>query len=227
MSIEHKWRITFRYVPKFSIPNVTIRQAGRTPITPENRGIRSRAAWVLTGGRSSRMGTDKALIDIAGRPMVLRVAQETGKFCDSVSLVGDPAVYGKLGLKVVPDTLPGLGPLAGIEAALGATSADWNLVVACDMPALASASIEPLFELKADCALPRYDDGRVEPLCAVYHRRCHAPIQAALESGIRKITDALRRLEADGFAVRYLPVASEEPFANLNTPDEVQKYLNG
>ena len=115
MSIEHKWRLMFRYVPRFWIPNVNIRGDGRAPVTTENRGFRNRA----------------------------------------------------------------------------------------------------------------YDDGRVEPLCAVYHRRCHAPILASLESGIRKITNALRRLEADGFAVRYLPVSSAEPFANLNTPDEVQKYLNG
>jgi molybdopterin-guanine dinucleotide biosynthesis protein A len=173
------------------------------------------------------MGRDKALIEIDGRPLALRVAEEAGRFCDSVSLVGDPALYATLGLRVVSDTFPGQGPLAGIEAALCATAVDWNLIVACDMPALGSADIEKLFDLNADCALPQYGDGRVEPLCAVYHRRCHAPIRAALESGIRKITDALRRLEADGYAVRYLPVASAEPFANLNTPDEVQEYLNG
>ena len=173
------------------------------------------------------MGRDKALIDIAGRPLALRVAEEAGRFCDSVSLVGDPARYGALGLKVVSDSFPGRGPLAGIEAALGATAADWNLIVACDMPALGSAAIEQLFDLDADCAFPQYDDGRVEPLCAVYHRRCHAPIRTALEAGVRKITDALRQLEAAGFAVRYLRVSNAEPFANLNTPDEVQRYLNG
>ncbi len=227
MSIEHKWQLLFRIVPKVRILNVNIRGDGRAPITGESCGFHDRAAWVLTGGRSSRMGRDKALIDIAGRPLALRVAEQAGKFCDSVSLVGDPAAYGSLGLKVVPDTFPGQGPLAGIEAALGATAADWNLIVACDMPALGSAAIEQLFDLQADCALPQYDDGRAEPLCAVYHRRCHAAIRATLESGVRKVADALRRLEADGFAVRYLPVASAKPFANLNTPDEVQEYLNG
>ena len=52
-------------------------------------------------------------------------------------------------------------------------------------------------------------------------------VRAKLESGVRKITDTLRRLEADGFAVRYLAVSIAEPFARLNTPEEVQKYLNG
>jgi len=67
----------------------------------------------------------------------------------------------------------------------------------------------------------------VEPLCAVYHRRCHTGIRAALEARVRKVTDALRRLESDGFAIRYLRVENEAPFANLNTPDEMQRYLNG
>ena len=52
-------------------------------------------------------------------------------------------------------------------------------------------------------------------------------IRAALEAGVRKVTDALRRLESDGFAIRYLRVENEAPFANLNTPDEMQRYLNG
>lgn len=173
------------------------------------------------------MGVDKALIDIAGRPLALRVADEAARHCGTVSLVGDPARYEALGLPVISDTFPGRGPLAGIEAALAATAVDWNLVTACDMPALGSGVIEQLFELCADGAVPRYDDGRMEPLCAVYHRRCHAAIRAVLESGVRKVTEALRRLEADGFAIRYLRVANEGPFANLNTPEDVQRYLNG
>ena len=83
----------FRYVPGFTIPNVNIRVSGRAPVTLENRQFRNRAAWVLTGGRSSRMGSDKAVLDIAGRPLALRVAEAAGKFCDSVSLVGNPTRY--------------------------------------------------------------------------------------------------------------------------------------
>ncbi|HZL56975.1 MAG TPA: molybdenum cofactor guanylyltransferase [Bryobacteraceae bacterium] len=189
--------------------------------------VENRAGWILAGGRSSRMGTDKALIEIEGRPLALRIADELAKSCGSVSLVGDPALYGTLGLPVVRDTFPGQGPLAGIEAALGASALEWNLIVACDMPALDSATIESLFAGFADCSVPEYADGRLEPLCAVYRRRCHAAIRTAIESGIRRITDALLYLRDEGFAIRYVRVANRAPFANLNTPDEMRRYLNG
>ncbi|HVW87383.1 MAG TPA: molybdenum cofactor guanylyltransferase [Bryobacteraceae bacterium] len=182
----------------------------------------NRAGWVLTGGRSSRMGTDKALLEISGRPLALRVADEIAPLCGSVTLVGDPERYAHLGLRVIADAFPGQGPLAGMEAALAAAESDWNLIVACDMPALDTSILEELFRAAGDCALPRYDDGRVEPLCAVYHRRCHSTVLKALETGVRKVTEALRPL-----AIRYVPVAGEGPFANLNTPEEFRKYTNG
>ncbi|MES1261755.1 MAG: molybdenum cofactor guanylyltransferase, partial [Acidobacteriota bacterium] len=62
-----------------------------------------------------------------------------------------------------------------------------------------------------------------EPLCAVYHRRCHPAIRAALEAGVRKVTDALR----EPLQIRYVRVPSRAPFANLNTPEDLRKYTNG
>ncbi len=169
------------------------------------------------------MGTDKALIpDSAGQPLALCVASEIKKLCHSVSLVGDPAKYASLGLPVIPDRFPDCGPLAGIEAALGSTDAPLNLIVACDMPLLDTALLDTLFNAGGDCAMPRHHDGELEPLCAVYHHRCHPAILAALEAGTRKVTDALRTLE-----LRYVHVANRAPFANLNTPDDLRKYRNG
>jgi len=165
------------------------------------------------------MGADKALIEIGGRPLALRVADAVATVCATVSLVGDPAKYGKLGLPVIADEFSGHGPLAGIEAALRMTDAEKNLVVACDMPALNVPVFEELFSAGGDCAIPRYEDGRVEPLCAVYDRRLHATIRAALQAGIRKVTEALR-----GTELRYLRAASDAPFLNLNTPADLHTY---
>jgi len=188
--------------------------------------IRNRAGWVLAGGASRRMGTDKALLELEGRPLALLAAARIAPVCDCVSLVGDPAKYQSLGLPVVPDRFPGEGPLAGVEAALRTTDADWNLVVACDMPELDSSILESLFAAGADCAVPSYSDGKVEPLCVVYHRRCHAVILAAMEDGVRRVKDALARMEAN-HAITYVPVSSRASFANLNTPEELRRYRNG
>ena len=172
------------------------------------------------------MGIDKALAEIDGLPMALRVADILRTVCGAVSIVGDPELYSHLGLPVVPDNHPGQGPLAGIEAALTATNSDSNLIVACDMPSLNTELLRDLLQTLdgtgCDCALPRHPNGQVEPLCAAYHRRALPSVRRALESGVRKVTDALRPL-----AVTYVPAGSIESFANLNTPDDLRKYLHG
>jgi molybdopterin-guanine dinucleotide biosynthesis protein A len=169
------------------------------------------------------MGTDKALIEIGEQPLAKRVAGEIGRVCGQVSLVGDPDLYGNLGIPVVADRFPGLGPLAGIEAALGAATVEWNLVVACDMPALDVSILETLFAAAAgDGAVPAYRDGRIEPLCAVFHARCHAAIRKALDNGMRSVTEALRQLD-----LQYVRVDKADSFANLNTPEDLERFRNG
>ena len=188
----------------------------------------NKAGWILVGGRSTRMGRDKAFLQVDGRALVLRVAETIAPFCDSVTLVGDPAVYSSLGLPVIPDQFPGAGPLAGIEAALRCTTADRNLIVACDMPSLEPSMLAALFAAEGDCAVPEYEDGRLEPLCAVYHRRFHAAVLEALQSGVRAVKDVLRaHLNKERPAVRLIRVSSSAAFANLNTPEDVRKYSHG
>lgn len=187
----------------------------------------NRAAWVLVGGRSSRMGSDKARALSNGRALALRVADKAGAVCASVSLIGDPALYADLGLPVIADRFIGQGPLAGIETALAATACEYNLIVACDMPDLRKSLLEELFAAHADCTLPRHDDGKLEPLCAVYRQRCHPVIRKALETGVRKVTDALPLLEDHGLAIRYIRVSHPSGFANLNTPEDWRRYHHG
>src|SRR5436305_14932538 len=114
----------------------------------------NRFGWVLVGGKSSRMGRDKALLeDASGEPLALRLAALRRGVCGEVALIGDPSKYADLGLRVFPDNFADAGPLAGIEAALRVTSAEWNLIVACDMPALDPAIFEQLFAAGGDCVL--------------------------------------------------------------------------
>jgi molybdopterin-guanine dinucleotide biosynthesis protein A len=173
------------------------------------------------------MGSDKALIEVDGRALVLRVADEVAKVCGPVAIVGAPERYEELGFRVVADSFTEMGPLAGVEAALGASGWEANLVVACDMPLVRAEIFEELLAEGSDCSVPRYEDGRVEPLCAGWGRRCHGRIREMLESGVRAVNEALRLLESEGFAIRYLQVSKSEMFANLNTPEDLARFRRG
>ncbi len=178
---------------------------------------------MLTGGMSSRMGRDKALLPFHGGALVAHVAAAATAAAGSVMLIGDPLKYGHLGYPVLPDRRPGAGPLGGIESALSYTTADWNLVLACDMPAISAEFLRGLLEAaercNADALVPEGPSGLLEPLSAVYHRRCLAEVRRALNAGVRKVTEGLTGLEVAHFAV-----ADGACFENLNTPEEWACY---
>lgn len=174
---------------------------------------------MLTGGRSSRMGRDKALLPFRGGTLAQAVARTVAEAAGSVALVGDPNLYQDLGFPVVADRYPGEGPLGGILTALRNTAADWNIVTACDMPAVDADLLRALFEtaerLDADALVPTRPSGRLEPLCAVYHRRIAERIESRFAAGIRKVAEALEAVRA----VRF-PVMEVSCFQNVNTPEE-------
>jgi molybdopterin-guanine dinucleotide biosynthesis protein A len=169
------------------------------------------------------MGRDKALLPFRGGALGGHVAATVAAAAGSAILIGDPQKYGHLGYPVLPDRSPGAGPVGGIESALSYTSADWNLVLACDMPGIRAEFLRGLLEaaerLNADVLVPAGPSGRLEPLSAVYHRRCRAAMRRALEAGVRKVTDALAGLEVALFAVD-----DGDCFENLNTPEEWACY---
>lgn len=176
--------------------------------------------FVLTGGRSSRFGSDKALFPFRGRPMALRVADALQTLVHPVTLVGDPATYGSLGLPVIPDQMAGAGPLAGIVASLEHASAPWILVAACDMPKLRAAPLKSLLEVAARsnvaAVMPRTPDGHLQPLCAMYSQQALVPLATALRAGTRKVTEAVSSL-----AWKTLEVEDGSPFTNINRPRDL------
>ena len=102
------------------------------------------SGFVLAGGASKRMGQDKALLPYHGTTLVEHVAKTVSEAAGTVALIGDPARLGHLGLAVFPDELPGCGPASGIYTALRVTETDWNLVLACDMPAVSADILRQL-----------------------------------------------------------------------------------
>lgn len=174
--------------------------------------------FVLVGGRSSRMGRDKAMLPLRGRTMVEAVAAAVAAATGSVILIGDPLRYQALGFHVIADERPGLGPLGGIATALSNTSEQWNLITACDMPNLTAPFLQSLLAAAgrgdADCLLPEWNQ-MPEPLCAVYHVRCLPTIREAIDRGVLKVIDALARLR-----ITRLNSPEISYFQNVNTPED-------
>jgi|SRR5215471_7916530 len=175
------------------------------------------SGYVLVGGRSTRMGRDKAGLPFRGGTLAESIAREVALAAGSVTLVGDAN-------RGIPDLYPGEGPLGGILTALAHTAADWNLIVACDMPNAEAAFLRRLLESAresgADALLPCGPAGLPEPLCAVYHRRARPAIAAQFAAGVRKVTAAL-----EGLHVVALEVTDDAMFQNLNTPQDWAAYV--
>ena len=153
-------------------------------------GARVTEGFVLAGGRSSRMGQDKALLQLGGRSLV-------GIALDKLRSIGvaAPRIAGartdlSSHAPVVPDLHPGCGPLSGIEAALTASSQPLNLFLPVDMPLLPARFLSWML-LRAEITgalltVPRIN-GQPQPLCAVYHRDLLVPITASLLAGDYKV----------------------------------------
>jgi len=177
------------------------------------------AGFVLAGGRSSRMGSDKALLPFKGATLVEYVAAQVHQAAGNVTLVADPARYSYLSYPVITDIYPARGTLSGIHAALAASDAEWNLIVACDMPDVSASLLTSILERAksgtAHAVIPAGPSGLPEPLCAAYNRRAIDAIERALDRDIRKVMDALIGLEID-----LWQVPDSRHFHNLNTPAE-------
>lgn len=189
-----------------------------------NKSKISRAGFLLAGGKSSRMGADKAFLDFGGATLLDRALGVLKAACGSVTIVGDAAKFASAG-PVIADVFPGCGPLAGIHAALVNSQAELNAVLAVDMP-LVSAELVSFLLAAAEASgaimtVPRTRVG-FQPLCAVYRRDFAATAEQALRAGHYKIDAAFAGVRLGIVDEPELTAAgfSERNFLNINTPED-------
>lgn len=208
---------------------MTNRQAA-SPTRPESVGSRQPtapqvSAVILAGGRSRRLGVDKALLKLNGEWLLERIANALARLTDDLLVVVDDRhKLGHLCLRTVADVQPGLGPLGGIYSGLQAMRHERGLLVACDMPLLDLNLLRYMVSLSSDfdVVIPRIGDN-VEPLHAVYSKACVAPIAELLQQGDLRIVHFFPRVR-----VRYVERAEIDAFDpqhwsffNINTVDDL------
>ncbi|MBI4349931.1 MAG: molybdenum cofactor guanylyltransferase [Elusimicrobia bacterium] len=185
-------------------------------------------AIVLCGGKSSRMGFDKAFIKAGGRTLVERQAEALGgRFGKVILATNSPGKHRVSGrVETVPDGVPGLGPLGGLAAALARSDARYNFAVACDMPFMnADLAVYMAGSVKKgyQAVVPFYK-GEYQPLCAVYSRDCLGEMKEALARGRLKLVRLLGRLRVRKVTSRELRKFGDPElcFRNINTPRDLR-----
>src|SRR5215813_91454 len=181
---------------------------------------------ILAGGKSSRMGQNKALMSLGGKRLVDRVVEVMRSvFNDLLMITNTPDVYAALGVPMMHDVWPDKGSLGGVYSAIYHVATPYCLVVACDMPFLRTAVLRYLITQRADYDVIVPDVlGELQTLHAIYSKACLQPIERRLETNRLRIVGFFPEVR-----VRTITASELEPydpellaFQNLNTPEEFQ-----
>ena len=182
---------------------------------------------VLAGGQSSRLGTDKSLVNMNGQPLIEQIVAKLARLSDDVIIAtNSPEKYDHLEARLVGDIYPGKGALGGIYSGLWAAANAYSLVVACDMPFLDLNLLRYMILLACghDVIIPRIGE-LLEPLHAIYSKSCLEPIDRLLARGGLKIIDFFSEVrvryveedEVDIFDPQHLS------FFNVNTLSDLEE----
>jgi molybdopterin-guanine dinucleotide biosynthesis protein A len=184
-------------------------------------------AFILAGGRSTRMGTDKAFVAYEGRTLLARALDLARSVTPNVRIVGSQEKFASFA-PVVEDVFYDCGPLGGIHAALQTSRTELNLVLAVDTPFVSSAFLQYLISQaerapEAAIIVPRGTEGW-QPLCAIYRREFAAAAEDALQAGRYRIDRLFDQVRARVVEQEELEGAGFSPaiFRNLNTPEELE-----
>ncbi|OGG52113.1 MAG: hypothetical protein A3F84_19880 [Candidatus Handelsmanbacteria bacterium RIFCSPLOWO2_12_FULL_64_10] len=183
--------------------------------------------FLLAGGKSSRMGCNKALLVAGGVPLIQRVADALRAVTSRVTVIANlPEDYGFLGLPILGDAVRDAGPLGGIYTALCATQSEACFVLACDLPLVRPGVLRLLAQEAggADAAIPRTEDGD-HPLCAVYARTGLAQAEAQMRAGDFKVARFLGRIRTRWVGPETWRKADPDglSFINVNTPETYER----
>ncbi|HVF86189.1 MAG TPA: molybdenum cofactor guanylyltransferase [Pyrinomonadaceae bacterium] len=185
--------------------------------------------FILAGGASSRMGTDKAHLRLGGRTLVECVAAALGAIAKRVAVVSAKPDAGSWDLPVVRDVHHGLGAMGGLHAALCAGQTEWVAVVSCDLPFVTGevfARLTTYTDELSDAVVPVQTDGRVQPLCALYRRTaCLKVVEELIQSGEFRPRVLVRRVRTRVVTTDELSDVSGATrfFINVNTPEDYSR----
>ncbi|MEM7186568.1 MAG: molybdenum cofactor guanylyltransferase [Bacteroidota bacterium] len=183
------------------------------------------SAIILSGGKSSRMGTDKALLQLEGKTFLERIVDVVTPLVCNVVVIGDQAELEAYNLQHFPDLIPNSGPMAGIFTGLFYSESEYNLILSCDIPMINVAVIQELMaSSNLDASVNQLkSDEQTLPLVAIYKKTCMHSCLEALKKGERRLQNWVAQLETN-----TIPLDPKwEPYIrNINTPAQWDALKN-
>ena len=186
---------------------------------------------ILSGGKSTRMGEDKAFIELEGVPIVRRIYTLFKELFQEVIIVtNQQELFKNFDSKIYSDLIPNQGALGGLYTGLFFSTFQYSFCVACDMPFLKKALVQYIINHieGEDVIVPRTEDG-LQPLHAIYSKNCLDPIKIIMEQGKYKIIDFYNQVNVKIVEEKDFTVLDplRESFINVNTPDELHSIIKG
>lgn len=179
------------------------------------------SGYILAGGKSSRMGTDKALLSVQEEPMLKRMIRLLEPFCQSIAISGNNPGYSDFNIEMVADIYTGCGPISGIISSLKHSSTEWNLLVSVDVPFMNETFIAHLISHigNYDCIIPRHDGG-IEPLMGLYNKKIMPVVEEMINQGDYKLMRLLSKLNVQYVNCNDMIKQFPRLFVNINFPGD-------
>jgi molybdenum cofactor guanylyltransferase len=180
---------------------------------------------ILAGGKNSRMGSDKGMLEVNGIKIVERIIDVMKPQVNELIIISNGKNYDNLGYLIYSDLIKECGPMGGIYTALKYSKTEKILVISCDMPFVSENVLSRLANeaANAEVVIPQHGIHKVEPLCAVYSKSCFSKFADLIKNGELKLMDTLKYFKVKQI---YFP-EDEKPehvFLNINTPAEYQLH---
>jgi molybdopterin-guanine dinucleotide biosynthesis protein A len=179
------------------------------------------SGFILAGGKSNRMGTDKAFLLIQEEPLLKRMIRLISPFCKTIAISGQNSGYADFNIEMVPDLYPDCGPISGLISSLKHSSTDWNLLVGVDLPFINEELLQYMISQigQYDCIIPMHDGG-MEPLIGLYNRRILPVLEDMIKQGDYKLMRLLSKLNTKTIDCNSLIEKFPRLFLNINRPED-------
>lgn len=177
---------------------------------------------ILAGGKSSRMGEDKGFVHLKGKYMIQYVIDVARNISDNILIISNNSEYRSFGYTVFSDIIRQCGPLGGIYTGLVHSQTESNLILCCDLPFITENAVKYIIGKSKgyDVTVPVID-GKMEPLCALYQKRCSEKFKESLLRKELKISDVVKTLNTNMVDITSRKNIGIGAFRNINTPSDL------